>query len=60
MLNDQIRIGASQLPSPHRRQDCAISTPAVSPDFFEDRVQYKLMRSICWQLVSVRPACAIC
>ena len=33
ILNDQIRIGVSQLSSAHRRQDCAISTPAVSPDF---------------------------
>ena len=60
MLKDQIQIRASQLSSAHRRQDCAISTPAVSPDFFDDCVQYKSMCSVCWQLVSVRPACAPC
>ena len=59
MLNDQIRIGASQLSSAHSRLDCQADfqvltvvrivpfAPAVSPDFFEDCVQYKLMLSVC-------------
>ena len=37
-----------------------LNNQGVSHDFFQDCLQYKPMRFVCWQLVYVRPACAFC